>query len=137
MYKRQNHDWNTLDKILELDAHGYYMMNILDYLVGNTDRHWENWGLLVDNETNQPIRLHDLMDFNKAFQQYDTLDGANCLTVGKRHLSQREAAMEAVKKIGLNQKFDTNEVQIYGWKQWYSMLRARIHLLKGEDDFAL
>ena len=25
------------------------MMNILDYLVGNTDRHWENWGLLVDN----------------------------------------------------------------------------------------
>ena len=68
-----NHDWNTLDKILELDAHGYYMMNILDYLVGNTDRHWENWGLLVDNETNQPIRLHDLMDFNRAFQQYDTL----------------------------------------------------------------
>ena len=40
------------------------MMNILDYLVGNTDRHWENWGLLVDNETNRPIRLHDLMDFN-------------------------------------------------------------------------
>ena len=66
-----NRDWNTLDKILELDAHGYYMMNILDYLVGNTDRHWENWGLLVDNETNQPIRLHDLMDFNRAFQQYN------------------------------------------------------------------
>ena len=38
------------DKILELDAHGYYMMNILDYLVGNTDRHWENWGLLVDKD---------------------------------------------------------------------------------------
>ena len=65
------------------------MMNILDYLVGNTDRHWENWGLLVDNETNQPIRLHDLMDFNRAFQQYDTPEGANCLTVGKRHLSQK------------------------------------------------
>jgi hypothetical protein len=25
-----NHDWNTLDKILELDAPSYYMMNILD-----------------------------------------------------------------------------------------------------------
>ena len=104
-----NHDWNTLDKILELDAHGYYMMNILDYLVGNTDRHWENWGLLVDNQTNKPIRLHDLMDFNRAFQQYDTLEWANCLTVGKRHLSQREAAIEAVKKIGMNQKCDINE----------------------------
>ena len=125
-----NHDWNTLDKILELDAHGYYMMNILDYLVGNTDRHWENWGLLVDNGTNQPIRLHDLMDFNRAFQQYDTLDGANCLTVGKRHLSQREAAMEAVKNIELNQKVDIYEVEFYGWKQWHRMFQARLHLLK-------
>lgn len=118
-----NHDWNTLDKILELDAHGYYMMNILDYLVGNTDRRWENWGLLVDNETNKPVRLHDLMDFNRAFQQYDTLDGANCLTVGKRHLSQREAAVEGVKKTSINQIcevskniFDTND----GWDKIYN-----------------
>ena len=118
-----NHDCNTLDKILELDAHGYYMMNILDYLVGNTDRHWENWGLLVDNETNKPVRLHDLMDFNRAFQQYDTLDGANCLTVGKRHLSQREAAVEGVKKTSINQIcevskniFDTND----GWDKIYN-----------------
>ena len=73
--------------LVESDDFDERMMNILDYLVGNTDRHWENWGLLVDNETNQPIRLHDLMDFNRAFQQYDTLDGASCLTVGKRHLS--------------------------------------------------
>ena len=121
-----NHDWNTLDKILELDAHGYYMMNILDYLVGNTDRHWENWGLLVDNETNQPIRLHDLMDFNRAFQQYDTLDGANCLTVGKRHLSQREAAMEAVRNIGLNRNCDM-DASIFG-KQMICERRLRKRL---------
>ena len=102
------------------------MMNILDYLVGNTDRHWENWGLLVDNETNQPIRLHDLMDFNKAFQQYDTLDGANCLTAGKRHLSQREAAMEAVRSIGLNQKGDM-DTSIFG-KQLICERRLRKRL---------
>ena len=35
--------------------------------------------------------LH-LTDFNRAFQQYDTPEGANCLTVGKRHLSQKEVA---------------------------------------------
>ena len=38
------------------------MMNIIDYLTGNTDRHWGNWGLLIDNRTNQPVRLHDLID---------------------------------------------------------------------------
>ena len=121
-----NHDWNTLNKILELDAHGYYMMNILDYLVGNTDRRWENWGLLVDNETNKPVRLHDLMDFNRAFQQYDTLDGANCLTVGKRHLSQREAAMEAVRNIGLNQNCNI-DASIFG-KQMICKRRFRKRL---------
>ena len=104
------------------------MMNILDYLVGNTDRHWENWGLLVDNETNQPIRLHDLMDFNRAFQQYDTLDGANCLTVGKRHLSQREAAMEAAKKIGVGQIYDI-EYMILEKMEWREMLKERLKVL--------
>ena len=127
-----NHDWNTLDKILELDAHGYYMMNILDYLVGNTDRHWENWGLLVDNETNQPIRLHDLMDFNRAFQQYDTLDGANYLTVGKRHLSQREAAMEAVQAIGLNQICDVESAVFARYEEYGVMFSSRLEEMTSE-----
>ena len=124
-----NHDWNTLDKILELDAHGYYMMNILDYLVGNTDRHWENWGLLVDNETNQPIRLHGLMDFNRSFQQYDTLDGANCLTVGKRHLSQRGAAMEAVDKIGRNQLCDIDKELFLEYRERLKIFGKRKNVL--------
>ena len=46
-----NQGINPAAYILELDSHSYYMMNILDYLVGNTDRHWGNWGFLVDNET--------------------------------------------------------------------------------------
>ena len=130
-----NHDWNTLDKILELDAHGYYMMNILDYLVGNTDRHWENWGLLVDNETNKTVRLHDLMDFNRAFQQYDILDGASCLTVGKRHLSQREAAMEALRKIGLNQFVDVAVDIFPKYKNWLIKFQVRLHALKANESF--
>ena len=105
------------------------MMNILDYLVGNTDRHWENWGLLVDNGTNQPIRLHDLMDFNRAFQQYDTLDGANCLTVGKRHLSQREAAMEAVDKIGRNQLCDIDKELFLEYRERLKIFGKRKNVL--------
>lgn len=125
-----NRDWNTLDKILELDAPGYYMMNILDYLVGNTDRHWENWGLLVDNETNQPIRLHDLMDFNRAFQQYDTPEGANCLTVGKRHLSQKDAAVEAVRNIGLNQVCQVEHTVFSEHPAWKATFEERLRVLR-------
>lgn len=75
------------------------MMNILDYLVGNTDRHWENWGVLVDTKTNKPIRLYDLMDFNQAFCSYDTIDGSNSLI--ERSKTQKQTAIEAVKLLGL------------------------------------
>ena len=34
----QNHDRDVKEYILSLDSHNYYMMNIIDYLVGNTDR---------------------------------------------------------------------------------------------------
>lgn len=62
-----NHDIYVMDFVLKLDAYSYYMMNLLDYLTGNTDRHWGNWGFLVDNRTNQPVRLFDLMDLNQTF----------------------------------------------------------------------
>lgn len=98
-----NQDLDYLEEVKKLDPAAYYGMNILDYLTGNTDRHMENWGLWVDNATNTPISLHPLMDFNQCFGAYDDLDGANCLTVGSRRLSQRQAAIEAVQAIGLPQ----------------------------------
>ena len=64
----QNHNKNTQKYVVSLDKHNYYMMNMVDYLVGNTDRHWGNWGVTVDNSNNKPLRLHKLMDFNQAFQ---------------------------------------------------------------------
>ena len=88
--------------ILKKDAYSYYMMNVIDYLVGNIDRHWGNWGFTVDNKTNKLTGLYPVMDFNKAFLSYETLDGALCQTTDRR-ISQKQAAIEAVKKVGLNQ----------------------------------
>ncbi len=126
-----NHEIGTMEYVLHLDGYSYYMMNIIDYLIGNTDRHWGNWGMLIDNATNQPIRLYDLMDFNKAFQSYDNLEGANCLTCSNRK-SQKKAAVEAVKEIGLNQ---INEIDT----QWFpndaisEMFQKRLALLREQE----
>ena len=104
------------------------MMNIIDYLIGNTDRHWGNWGFLVDNRTNKPLRLFPLMDFNKAFQAYDTLEGSRCLT-SPEPMSQMKAAREAVGQIGLNQR---EEVK----KEWFDdpaqegMFQRRLDVLR-------
>ena len=96
-----NHDTTRVAMIDRYDLYGYHMMNIIDYLIGNTDRHWGNWGFWIDNRTNQPIRLHPLMDFNKAFLAYEDLEGARCLTA-QTPMSQREAALQGVKAVGLN-----------------------------------
>lgn len=66
----------------------------------------------------------------KSFQQYDTLDGANCLTVGNRHLSQREAAVEAIQKIGVCQIYDINKSIWDGQKKYKKEFNCRFCKLK-------
>ena len=131
----QNQNRNTKDVILELDQHNYHMMNIIDYLVGNTDRHWGNWGVLVDNSINQPLCLHKLMDFNQAFHSYDQLEGANCQTIFGTHMTQQEAAVQAVKEIGLNQITEIDEDLFTALPQYYDMFKQRLSLLKSIDPF--
>ena len=97
-----NHELDRDAFVLKKDAYAYHMMNLIDYLVGNTDRHWGNWGFLVSNDTNRLEKLYPLMDFNKSFLAYDSIDGARCQT-SSRKLSQREAAIEAIRAVGLNQ----------------------------------
>lgn len=125
-----NHDVDLRDYILRLDAYQYYMMNLLDYLVGNTDRHWGNWGLLVDNASGKPLRLHDLMDWNRSFQAYDTLEGGNCQTAFGMKLTQREAALEAVGQVGINQSARVQPEWFAGREQEYEMFMRRLELLK-------
>lgn len=123
-----NKDKDWLQEVLALDGYSYYMMNVVDYLIGNTDRHWGNWGVLADNETNLPVRLYDLMDFNKAFGAYDTLEGANCQTTLERE-NQKEAAIKAVKQVGLNQIQDINPAWFQDEKQ-REMFFTRLQILK-------
>ena len=125
-----NQNMNALDYILELDGYSYYMMNILDYLIGNTDRHWGNWGLLVRNSDNQPERLYDLMDFNKAFLAYDTIEGANCLTTDSKKCTQKEAAIAAVEKMGLNQVAKVKREWFSGREEIYERFFERLKLLE-------
>lgn len=124
-----NRDKDTISAIKKLDGYNYYMMNIVDYLVGNTDRHWQNWGVLVSTKANRPVRLYDLMDFNRAFNSYDTVDGANCLTA-KGHLTQRQAAEEAVKAVGLNQISEIPPDIWEGAEQYLPMFEQRLGVLK-------
>ena len=123
-----NRDINKFEYVLKKDSYSYYMMNIIDYLIGNTDRHWGNWGFFVDNSTNKLQGLYSLMDFNKSFLSYDTIEGAKCQTTDKK-ITQREAAIEAVKKIGLNQISDVKK-EWFTKEQEYEMFSKRLEILE-------
>lgn len=125
-----NHDLNTIEVCKTLDPVTYYGMNILDYLTGNTDRHPENWGFLIDNDTNQYISLYPVMDFNQCFLSYDDLDGANCQTVLPEKMTQREAAVEAVRKIGLRQIREMDMSGFGGMEKEAEMFCRRLAELK-------
>lgn len=126
-----NHDLDTLEICKEIDPETYYGMNILDYLTGNTDRHPENWGFLVDNTTNDYISLYPVMVFNQCFQAYDTLEGANCQTVLPAKMTQREAAVEAVKKIGLPQIREMDMDKFGDMREEAKMFQMRLQELRG------
>ena len=128
-----NHDLNTIDVCIELDPINYYGMNILDYLTGNTDRHPENWGFKIDNRTNQYISLYPIMDFNQCYLSYDQLNGANCQTVFPRKMTQREAAIEAVEKIGLRQIHEMDMSKFGGMEQEAEMFQLRLRELKKHE----
>lgn len=125
-----NHDLDTVEVCKEIDPETYYGMNILDYLTGNTDRHPENWGFLVDNSNNEYICLYPVMDFNQCFLSYDNIDGARCQTVRSRILSQREAAIEAVKCIGLRQVYEMDMSKFKDMKKEAEMFQIRLNELK-------
>ena len=125
-----NHNLDTLTVCKEIDPVTYYGMNILDYLTGNTDRHPENWGFLIDNSTNQYISLYPLMDFNQCFLSYDNLEGARCQTVFPQIMSQREAAVEAVGHIGLRQVREMDMSQFGDMEKEADMFLRRLEELK-------
>jgi len=125
-----NHGLDTISECERLDEITFYGMNILDYLTGNTDRHPENWGFLVDNTTNSYVSLYPLMDFNQCFLAYDNIDGANCQTVYPRRLTQREAAIEAVGKIGLPQIREMDMSLFGNMEAEAEMFRRRLEELR-------
>ena len=127
-----NHDTNRQALVEAIDPYGYHMMNIVDYLVGNTDRHWGNWGFMIDHRTNLPVKLHPLMDFNKAFLAYDTADGARCLTT-VAPMSQREAALLAVHAVGLGQRGEVLREWFEKEEDWEMFVR-RLEVLRHEKE---
>ena len=66
----------------------------------------------------------------KYKQSTGSLDGANCRTAFGARLTQKEAAVQAVKEIGLNQIQEVKKEFFTELPQYYSMFNRRLTLLR-------
>lgn len=103
-------------------------MLVFDALIYNTDRHYGNFGLLVDNKTNKPIKFAPLFDhglslFNYAMENdLDNIEeysktrtsafGFDFLVIAKEFITERQKAM--LRKL-INFKFERHKT--YNWSQ--------------------
>lgn len=103
-------------------------MLVFDALIYNTDRHYGNFGLLVDNKTNKPIKFAPLFDHGLSLFNYamdNDLDiieeysktrtsafGFDFLTIAKEFITERQKVK--LRKL-INFKFENHKT--YKWSQ--------------------
>ena len=80
-------------------------MLVFDALIYNTDRHYGNFGLLVDNKTNKPIKFAPLFDHGLSLFNYAMDDDIDDLkTYAKTRSSAFNAPYEEIVKEFITQK---------------------------------
>jgi len=82
----------------------FITMNVIDYLIGNIDRHGKNWGFLMHNSTGRIIKPHPLFDHNWTFGEVTIRHGANSKVFQGYKL--RDVALSMCDKIRLNVQKD-------------------------------
>lgn len=62
---------NPYEEAKKINRETYLKMQIADYILNNNDRHEQNWGFLMDNQTGKLIDFCPLFDHDHAFADYD------------------------------------------------------------------
>ena len=90
-----------LDPFLEaqkMDGEFYQKMQIADYILNNNDRHEQNWGFLMENETGKLTGFCPLFDHDHAFVNYRNVMSQT----SKTQMTLKEAAVRAQKELGMD-----------------------------------
>ena len=84
-------------ELVKIDADSVYKMWIVDYLIFNSDRHGQNWGLYYSSRDHSLIGCHPLFDHNNAFDE-EWLEDRNATYQFNGH-SIRDSAHYAMKRV--------------------------------------
>lgn len=118
-----NHD-TEFSEIIYKYKRQFDMMNLADYLVGNSDEHQDNWGVIYDNNMSI-LDISPIMDFDHAFEAPGDVICQPASFLGMT-LSQQQYALSVVGlyKDDINFECDLSEFK-YG-----DFVKERLDLLR-------
>lgn len=89
-----------LEEAIRIDPHRYCEMQIIDHVLNNSDRHGQNWGFYMNNQTGKVKGMALHFDHDKAFNR--NLQIPSLTSVDP--MLQSEAAKAAVSEVELDLK---------------------------------
>ena len=117
---------NPYDEARKINQEAYFKMQIADYILNNNDRHEQNWGFLMDNQTGKLIGFCPLFDHDHAFAGYDNISSQTT----EAEMTLCEAAKLAQTELKLDMKvlFEMECPQYLEQEQWEKVLERAKNL---------
>ena len=111
---------NPFEEAKKIDREAYLQMQIADYILNNNDRHEQNWGFLMENQTGKILGYCPLFDHDHSFVDYENVISQTTET----RKSLKDAAVEAQEEVGLNLSglFKMEKPELLSAKQWEAVL---------------
>lgn len=106
-----------------VDEERYLEVQIADYILNNDDRHEQNGGFLMDNETGKLFGFCPLLDHDHAFSGYETVYSQTA----EQDITLEEAARKVQKKLGMGLEI-LDEIDIPSFltkEQWEKVLERK------------
>ncbi len=117
---------NAYEEAVKIDRPFYLKMQIADYILNNSDRHEQNWGFFMDNESGKLTGYCPLFDHDHAFA--DNREVMSQTT--EEYIPLYQAALEAQKelKLDLSGLDKMKRPKLLDEKQWEGVLERKKRL---------
>lgn len=117
---------NPYEEAMKIDREAYLKMQMVDYILNNNDRHEQNWGFFMDNETGKITGYCPLFDHDHAFTEY----GGVTSQTTKEEMTLEEAARWAQEelKLDLSPLDNMEKPELLTEKQWGQVLERKNRL---------
>jgi hypothetical protein len=92
----ENFGLNPFTEASAIDREAYLAMQVVDYIISNDDRHEQNWGFFMDNDTGRMVGYVPLFDHDHAFSTRRAILSQTT----DRPIALFDAAVVAQKELG-------------------------------------